>query len=79
MMLNLCYKTLGFVIQFIGKEKALQIVGEYDRQVLLPLLVFAYNFLNPSDVGAKARSFTSQNIETISLYDLMEIDEEMKS
>lgn len=79
MMLNLSYKTLGLVIQFTGKERALQIVGEYDRQVLLPLLVSSYNFLNPSDLSAKAPSFTSQNVETISFYDFMEIDEEMKS
>ncbi len=55
------------------------IVGEYDHQVLLPLLVFAYNFLNSSDVSAKVPSFRSQNTETITLYDLMEIDEQMKS
>ncbi len=61
----------GLVIQFIGKERALYIVGEYERQVLLSLLVSTYNFLNPSDVSAKAFSFTSQNVETISLYDFM--------
>ncbi len=79
MMLNLRYKTLGLVIHFIGKGETLQFVGEYDCQVLLPLLVSTYNFLNPSDVSAKAPTFTSQNIETISLYDFMEIDEKMKS
>ncbi len=31
MILNLYYKGLGLVIKFVGKEKALQIVSEYDR------------------------------------------------
>jgi hypothetical protein len=44
MMLDLCYKGLGLAIPFVGKERRWQIVGEYDRWVLLSLLVFAYNF-----------------------------------
>jgi len=47
MMLNLCYKTLGFVIQFIGKEKALQIVSEYDRQVFTSTPCFYIQLSKP--------------------------------
>ncbi len=31
MMLDPHYKDLGLVIQFVGKERALQIVNEYDH------------------------------------------------
>jgi hypothetical protein len=31
MILNPYYKGLGIVIKFVGKERALQIVSEYDR------------------------------------------------
>lgn len=44
MMLDACYKGLGLAIQFVDKERAWQIIGEYDRFILLSLLVFAYNF-----------------------------------
>jgi hypothetical protein len=70
---------LGLVIQFVGKEKALQIASEYDHQVLLPLFISTYNFLNPSYVGVGASSFTSCNVDPKSLYDLMEINEKMAS
>jgi hypothetical protein len=45
MMLNPCYKGLGLVIQFVSKEITLKIANECDHQILLPLLIFAYNFL----------------------------------
>jgi hypothetical protein len=31
MMLDLCYKGLGLIIQFVGKHKTLQITNEHDR------------------------------------------------
>jgi len=62
MMLNLCYKGLGVVIQFVGKKRALQITSEYDCQFSLPLLISTYNFLNPSDIGVGASSFTSYSV-----------------
>jgi len=31
MMLNLCYKSLRLVIQYVGKETTFQIVGEHDK------------------------------------------------
>jgi hypothetical protein len=79
MILNPCYKGLGLNIQFVGKERTLQIAAEYDHQVLLPFLIFAYNFLNPSDAGIGSFSFISCSIEPRSLYDLMETIKEMAS
>jgi hypothetical protein len=48
MILNPNYKGLGLAIQFLGKERALQIASENNHQVMLPFLIFAYNFLNPT-------------------------------
>ncbi len=79
MMLNPCYNGLGLVIQFVGKERTLQIASECDHQFLLPLLIYAYNFFNPSDTGFGASSFTSYSVEFTNLCDLMEINEEMAS
>jgi hypothetical protein len=77
MMLNLRYKGLGLVIQNVGNERAFQIPGEYDRLTLLPLLVCAYKFLNPTNVSEKVPNFALESFQSISLYDLMEIDEDM--
>jgi hypothetical protein len=77
MMLNPCYKNLGLVIQYVDKEKALHIVDEYDRQVLFPLLVWAYKFLNPTHASEKTPSFTFQSSQSTSLYDLMETNGDM--
>ncbi len=74
MMLNPCYKSLGLVIQLVGKERALQIASEDDHHVLLPLLVSTYNFL-PSDVNVGTSSSTSYNVKPTSLYDLMETND----
>jgi hypothetical protein len=77
MMLNLRYKGLGLVIQNVGNERAFQIPGEYDRLTLLPLLVCAYKFLNPTNVSEKVPNFALESSQSKSLYDLMEIDEDM--
>jgi hypothetical protein len=74
MMLHPCFKGLGLVIQYVGKEKTLHMVGEYDRQVLFPLIICAYKYLNSSDVSVGAPSFTSQSIEPTNLYNMIEID-----
>jgi len=68
---------LGLVIQFVGKERPLQTSCEYDCQILFPLLVVAYNFINPNDVGAQVPSFAFQSTKTTSLYDLIEINQGM--
>jgi hypothetical protein len=41
MMLNDIYKGLWLVIQYVDKERAFQIAGEYKKQLLFPLLVYA--------------------------------------
>jgi hypothetical protein len=46
---------------------------------LLPLLISIENFLDVSDVGVGAFSFTSCSVEPTSLYDLMETIKEMAS
>jgi hypothetical protein len=79
MILNPHYKGLGLAIQFLGKERALQIVSEYNHQVLFPFLIYAYNFLNPNDACVGASSFTSYNAKPTSLHDLMETNEEITS
>jgi hypothetical protein len=49
-----------------------------DKHVLFLLLVYAYKVLNPNDTCEKTpSSFTSQNSQTISLYDCMDTDEDM--
>ncbi len=78
LMFDPWYKGLGLVIDYIGKKWALQIVREYDRQVLFMFLVCAYKVLNPSNTCERALgSFTSQNSQTISLYDCMDMNEDM--
>jgi len=78
LMLDPQYKGLGLVIDYVGKEQALQTKGEYEKQVLFPLLVCAYMVLNPSDTCERTfGSFTSQNSQTTSLYDCMDTDEDM--
>ncbi len=57
----------------------MQIASEHNYQVLFPLLVFAYNFLNPSDVGVGAFGFTSYIAKPTSIYDLMKTHEKMAS
>jgi hypothetical protein len=73
------YKGLGLVILFVGKERTLQIVGEYDYQVLLPLIVVVYNFLNPSDASVVTFGSTSHSVKPTSLYNFMETNKEMAS
>ncbi len=77
MILDLHFKGLGLVIQYVDKERTLHIAGEYDHRVLFWFLIYAYKYLNPSDVSVGVPNFASQNIEPTSLYDLIEIDEKM--
>jgi len=77
MMLDPCYKNVGLVIQFVGKERALQIIDEYDHHVLFPFLVSTYTFLNPCDASVGAYNCASHNTKSTSLYDFIESNEEM--
>jgi hypothetical protein len=78
LMLDPQYMGLGLVIDYVCKEGALWITGEYDKQVLFLLLVCAYKVLIPNDACEKVPSnSTSQNSQTTSLYDYMDMDEDM--
>jgi hypothetical protein len=61
LMLDLHYKEWRLVIQYVGKEKTQQITSEYDHQTLFLFLVYAYNYLNPSDENTQAPNFIPQN------------------
>jgi hypothetical protein len=56
MMLDPHYKGLGVVIQYVGKDIVLQIVGEYDKLVLFPFLVCAYKFFNLINASERVHS-----------------------
>jgi hypothetical protein len=45
---------LRLVIDYACKEQTLQIIGEYDKQVLFLLLICKYKVLNPSDSCERA-------------------------
>jgi hypothetical protein len=51
------YKGFMLVIQYVGKERAFQIAGEYDRAIFFPLFVCAYKFLNPINVSERIPNF----------------------
>jgi hypothetical protein len=63
MMLDPCFKGLGLVIQYVGKEKTTLIASEYDMYVLFPLLVHVYMFLNSSITSETIVASTSTNYE----------------
>jgi hypothetical protein len=73
MILNLRFKGLWLVIQYVGKERIVHIASEYDHQVSFRFLICAYEYLNPNDVSVGVPSFASQTIEPTSLYDLIEL------
>jgi hypothetical protein len=77
MMLDPHYKGLGLVIQNVGRERAFQIANEYDKTTLFLLLVYAYKFLNPTNVSERVPNFASESFQFTSFYDIMEIDEDM--
>jgi len=75
MMLDPCYKGLGLVIQYVGKDKTMQIIHEYDKYVLFPFLVHAYKNFNPIVATEVVVPFVVNSEKGRSLYDFMEIDD----
>jgi hypothetical protein len=73
MMLDPRFKGLGLVIQYVGKDKALQVASDYDTQVLFLFLVCAYKVLNPTNASERNASGS----QCSSLYDVMDMDEDM--
>jgi hypothetical protein len=51
LMLDPHFKSLDVVKTFVGRAKMIQIVAKYDSKTLLPLLVVAFHFLNPTIDG----------------------------
>jgi hypothetical protein len=77
MMLDPHYKGLGVVIQYVGKNRTFQIVGEYDKLVLFLLLVCAYKFFNLVDASERIHSVASRSSQLTSLYDLMDSNDDL--
>jgi len=51
LMLDLCFKSLDVMKANVGHAKMIQIVAKYDNKILLPLLVVAFHFVNPTIDG----------------------------
>jgi hypothetical protein len=51
-MFDFRFKSLCLISSFIGHEKGLSSVEEYDRQSLYHMLLKCYNYLHPM-VGSK--------------------------
>ncbi len=51
LMLDPCFKSLEVVKAFVGWANLIQIMVEYVSKTLLPLLVVAFHFLNPTSNG----------------------------
>jgi len=78
LMLDPHFKGLRLVIQYVDKERTVQVASNYDIQVLFPLLICVYNVLNPTNASERnAGGSTSQSSQCSSLYDVMEMDEDM--
>ncbi len=77
MMLYPHYKELGLLVQYISKEKILQVTSDYNRQVLFPQLFCTYKFLNLANVSEKTLSFALNFFQSSSFNDVMEIDEDV--
>jgi hypothetical protein len=82
MMLDPRFKGLGLVVQYVGKEKNVLIVGEYDMYVLFLLLAHVYKFLNhyatsETIVISIMTNFEANQSRVGSLYNLMETSKEM--
>jgi hypothetical protein len=78
LMLDPCFKGLGLVIQYVGKEKTFQVTSDYGIQVLFPFLVCAYKVLNPTKANERnTGGFASQSSQCSFLHDVMDTDEDM--
>jgi hypothetical protein len=56
LMLDSEYKGLGLVIDYVGKQRAFHIVGDYDREALFMLFFYAYKILNLTNANEKSPS-----------------------
>jgi hypothetical protein len=47
-MFDLFYKSMQCIIELLGREAAKNVVTEYDRKVMIPLLIKVNMLLNPT-------------------------------
>jgi len=62
LMLDPCFKSLDVVKAFVGWANVIQIVVEYVSKTLLPLLVAAFHFLNPTSNGVIIATLVDDSI-----------------
>ena len=65
LMLDPRFKSLSIVKDFVGRDNVVRIVGEYDEDNLIPLLIASYRHLNPRtflDSDAETIDFESQDL-----------------
>ncbi len=48
LMLTPCFKTLQPIQDYVGLEMVVQIMIEYDCEILMPILLIVYNKLAPT-------------------------------
>jgi hypothetical protein len=51
LMLDPHFKSFDAMKTFVGHAKVIQMMVEYDNKILLPLLMVAFQFLNPYTNG----------------------------
>jgi len=45
---DLCFKNLQFIRDYVGLELVMQVVVDYDQEILMPLLSIVYHALTPN-------------------------------
>jgi CO/xanthine dehydrogenase Mo-binding subunit len=48
LMFDMCFKNLQFIKDYVGLELAMQVVVDYDQEILMPLLLIVYHALTPN-------------------------------
>jgi hypothetical protein len=61
LMLDSHFKSFDVLKMFVEWAKVIQIVAKYDNKILLPLLVFAFHFLNPTTNGLTKTTLVSDD------------------
>jgi len=65
-------------IQYVGKEKYLYIIDEYDKYVVFILFVHAYKYQNSRTAcEILVTTYTHQSKKNTSLYEFMKINYDM--
>ncbi len=67
-LLDLSLKNLQLIQDYVGLKMVMQIVVEYDHEVLMPLLVIFYNSLTPTPLLLNLWMLVYQNWVSLELY-----------